>query len=129
MDLYLVDENFNRIAIIDSFESFNMTEVYNGYGTFELIIKEQYLRQIRDFYARYYYIMRSDSKRAGIVESISYTEMGTDYNIISVKGRTLEAMLERRSNIVYVRSRGLVFHNRDNSPLKAAGYFIEYALE
>lgn len=94
MEAYILDQIFEPLAIIDTFQSFIWTERYIGYGDFELYIPAS--SPIIEYVKLDRYISKKDSERLMIIESIELnadTENGAFY-IIS--GRSLESILDRR---------------------------------
>lgn len=97
MEAYILDLNYEPLAIVDIFESFIWTERYIGYGDFELYIPAS--APIIEYIKLGNYVSKKDSERLMIIESIELQtdlEAG-DYYIVS--GRSLESLLDRR--IVY----------------------------
>lgn len=94
MELYLLDEEFDIVYVIDEYESFIWTDRYNLCGDFELYTTVDknllaYLKTDR-------FIMSSHSNHVMIVESISYEYDAEEGNHLIVKGRSLESILDRR---------------------------------
>lgn len=94
MDIYVLDENKNAFTVVDDYISFIWTERYDKCGDFELYIPAdinalQYLK--RDNYLR---IPNSDTVM--IIEDIYIDTDAEEGNFITVQGRSLESILDRR---------------------------------
>lgn len=91
---YILDENFERVMLIDGFREFVWTERYNESGDFEMVlpVTPEYSKEIR--LNRYLTIKGSD-----VLMTIDNYIVSTDVeggDFITVKGRSLEALLSRR---------------------------------
>lgn len=95
MDVYILNKNFERIGIIDSYESLIWTERYIDCGDFELYINYDIdlFKSMTDGY--YAYIETSSTLM--VIENIS-TEQPTqdDSKKIVISGRCLKSLLYRR---------------------------------
>ena len=94
MDLLVLDTNLDAVSVVDVYESFIWTERYYEYGDFELYTAMR--DGVLDNLKKDYYIWKRGTDRAMIVEDIrinSDIELG---NHITVTGRSLESILERR---------------------------------
>mgnify|MGYP003299574668 CR=1 FL=1 len=94
MNLMLLDTNFNAVSVIDTYESFIWTDRYNGCGDFELYmpVSSDILSSVK----RGYYIESANSEHAMIVESIKINSDSETGNHITITGRSLESILDRR---------------------------------
>lgn len=94
MDILVMNRRFQSIDIIDAYESLIWTDRYCGYGDFELYMPviPQHLETL--VAGNYLYIKHSD--RRMIVEDISITTDAEEGNHLTVTGRSLESILERR---------------------------------
>ena len=94
MDLIVLNESLEPFAIIDTYNSLIWTDRYNECGDFELYTAMDY--SLLDVIKQDYYIGRPDSDHVMIIEKI---EIDTDVesgNNITVTGRSLESILDRR---------------------------------
>ena len=94
MELVVLDESFQSVAVIDSYKSLIWADRYNEYGDFEL-----YLRMDNDllkFIKEDYYLWRKDSEHVMIIESLAIDSDVEEGNYLTVKGRSLESIPERR---------------------------------
>ena len=94
MELEVLDTNFSRIAIADSYESMIWTDRYNQYGDFELYLGME--RSLLDVYKPDYYLVSDDSEYAMIIENTKITTSTEEGNHFIVTGRSLESILARR---------------------------------
>ncbi|MFI3173973.1 MAG: siphovirus ReqiPepy6 Gp37-like family protein [Bacillota bacterium] len=94
MDIIVLDEDREEIEIIDTYKSFIWTDRYNGYGDFELYtaMTDTILDTIR--LNRYLTIRQSE--HVMIIETINIQSDAEDGNHITVTGRSLESILDRR---------------------------------
>ena len=94
MELIVMDETLEPFAIIDTYNSLIWTDRYNECGDFELYTAMDH--SLLDIIKQDYYIGRPDSDHVMIIEKI---EIDTDVeagNNITVTGRSLESILDRR---------------------------------
>lgn len=94
MEAMILDKNFNNVLTLDNFKSFIWTDVYRGCGDFEVYSSptEAFLSHaIKD-----HYIWFRDSEKTMIIETIEIETDADSGNMVSVTGRSLESMLERR---------------------------------
>lgn len=94
MDIYIMDENFESVAVIDSFESFIWTDRYNAYGDCEIFTSASVdlLRTIK----MGYYLWQEGSEHVMIVDERvveSDVEGGAH---LRISGSSLEKILDRR---------------------------------
>jgi hypothetical protein len=94
MELVVLDEGFRAVAIIDSYKSLVWSDRYNEYGEFELYLRMD--NGLLDFLKEDYYLWRKDSEKVMIIESLAIDSDVEEGNFLAVKGRSLEAILERR---------------------------------
>lgn len=93
-EIYILDSNFNTFAVVDTFESFIWTDRYYEAGEFEIVTvaNKYYL----DTFRQDYYVYFSRSEHLMIIEQIEIDSDAEDGNKLKVKGRSLEALLDRR---------------------------------
>lgn len=99
MDIYLLDESFNRLAIIDEFDSLVWTERHSGYGDFEMVIppssRWSIIRQGR-------YIAHTETRCIMRIEKIVDRTNTDGTRVKSVSGRSMESILTSRTVIPWV---------------------------
>lgn len=94
MQLFVLNTDFVAMNVIDAFESLIWTDRYYECGDFELYVQAS--KEIFDIIKLDYYLWNRESDRVMIVESMT-TEQdleGADY--VTIKGRSLESILDRR---------------------------------
>jgi len=94
MILYLLDSNFAKIDVVDTYNSFIWTDRYNEMGDFELVTSpnSKYINNLSN--ASYIQLPISDSLM--LIEYINlHTEL-EEADTIILKGRSLESILLRR---------------------------------
>lgn len=93
-EIYILDKNFDNFAVLDTFKSFIWTDRYNEAGDFEIetVANEYYLNIFRQDY----YVYFSRSEHLMIIEQLEINSDAEDGNTIKVRGRSLEALLDRR---------------------------------
>lgn len=93
-ELYVLDDSFNTVYIVDAYESMIWTDRYRECGDFEL-----YLSASSDalvYVEPNFYIWTKNSDRLMIVETIEITTDTEDGNHLKITGRSLESILDRR---------------------------------
>ena len=94
MNLYVLDQSFATIAIIDQFESVLWVERYNDPGEFEIYTAVTDTMLTYPVVDNYLYFGESD--KLMIVEDIKIETNIEDGDRIQIKGRSLESILDRR---------------------------------
>ena len=94
MDLYVANTEFENIFVLDSYNSLIWTDRYSECGDFEIytnmnIALLEYLKQD-------YYIRRDDSEHVMIIEKILINSDVEEGDKLTVSGRSLESILDRR---------------------------------
>lgn len=94
MDLIVLNKNLDNISLVDTYESFIWTDRYYSYGDFELYtaISENILNYIKQDY----YLKNRDSEHVMIIEKILISSDVENGNRVTVSGRSLESILDRR---------------------------------
>lgn len=114
MELRLLDKNFAPVAVIDIFVSLIWTDRYYECGDFELKIPAVHLPEklTVDMYLSY-----DKSDHIMIIESIQLDRTVDDGDLVTVSGRSLEILLDRRviKEYTYMKSsdkKGLEYYIR-----------------
>lgn len=94
MDLYVLDGALRRSIVVDTFQSLVWTERFSSFGDFELQIKST--PETRSIFQNDTWISIRQSKRAMIVETVENGLKDDGSRILTVKGRSLEKLLEDR---------------------------------
>lgn len=94
MDVYVLDSNFEQVAVIDSFKSLIWTKRYYTCGDFELFIPSdesllQYLQPDN-------FLIRDDDDSVMIIEKLEIQTDAESGDFFIVSGRSLESIFYRR---------------------------------
>lgn len=94
MDLYVLNKNLETIGITDAYESLIWTQRYYTYGDFELYLpaSDDNIKLLETDN----YMVRNDSETVMIIEKINITTDAENGNYLTVSGRSLESILNRR---------------------------------
>ena len=94
MDIWVFNEQFEFIRLVDVYESFIWNEKYIGYGDFELYMYASYdlIMDLR----QNYYLKIADSDQVMIIEDIEISNDIEKGSKIKFSGRSLESILDRR---------------------------------
>lgn len=94
MDLMVLDKDLDAISVIDTYESFIWTDRYYQYGDFELYTAMT--DDLLNYIQQDYYLQKRGSDRVMIIEKLLIETDAEDGNHITVTGRSLESILDRR---------------------------------
>lgn len=94
MDLFVLNEKFDTISVIDTYESIIWTDRFRQYGDFELYTPMQ--EGLLDVIKQDYYLVNPNSEHVMIVEKILIGTDPENGNHATITGRSLESILERR---------------------------------
>lgn len=94
MDIFVYDKNFNCVGVLDNYESFIWTERYDECGEFQL--KTIPSVDILNLLQQDFYLMLKDSEYAMVIETLEINYDSTDGDKLTVSGRSLESILDRR---------------------------------
>lgn len=94
MEALILDSKYEILDIVDTFESFIWTDRFLGYGDFEIYtpVEVKYFSNLRENL----YLMRRDSAHLMILEDISIATDSENGDRVTVTGRSLESILDRR---------------------------------
>lgn len=94
MDIYILDLNFNRVMIIDAYESILWVDRYNKPGEFELYLAAdtKTLKNLKEGY----YLTHKDSEHVCKIEGVKINTSVEEGNHYIITGRSLESLLDRR---------------------------------
>ena len=94
MDLTILDTDRTPLCVLDVYNSFIWTDRYSKYGDFELhaSMSEDLLQYLKQDY----YITNANSEHVMIIEKLLINSDIENGNTITVSGRSLESLLERR---------------------------------
>lgn len=94
MNLLVLDKNLKVVAILDSYNSLIWTDRFQEAGDFEICRPME--RSILDYLKKDYYLWRKDSEHVMIIEKILIESDAEDGDRLTVTGRSLESILDRR---------------------------------
>lgn len=92
--LYVLDANYEKKAIIDTFSDFLWTERYCGYGEFEITVP--FDKDILQSCKINDYVMIRESDKLMVIDTIGISTDRENGVIITISGKTLESLLDRR---------------------------------
>ena len=94
MDILVMNTNFEYVAIVDSYKSLIWTDRFKRCGDFELYvpIDSKALECLKEDY----YLYTSESEHLMVIEDIAINTEAEDGSFMTVTGRSLELILERR---------------------------------
>lgn len=90
----ILNTNLDAVSIVDEYESFIWTDRYYKYGDFELYTAMR--DGLLEFIKQDYYLQSRESDHVMIIEKIQITADVEDGNHVTVTGRSLESILDRR---------------------------------
>lgn len=93
MDIYVLNQQLERIGIVDVYTFFSWATVYNDVGSFELHCGMEYFELLQTDS-----IIQNpkDEKHSGLIEFINTAIDDEGIESLVVKGRMIEVLLERR---------------------------------
>lgn len=94
MELYVLDSNFRRVEVIDTFESLIWTERQRDLGDFELLMVADGGK--RDAYVKGTRFGLNESLRVMEVDTVEVTVSSDGLEMTKIKGKSLEAVLDDR---------------------------------
>lgn len=94
MDLVILNTDLEAVSIIDTYKSFIWTDRYQSYGDFELYTPFDV--KLLDSIKTDYYIKGWHSEHVMIVEDLTIKTDAEEGAFLTVKGRSLESILDRR---------------------------------
>lgn len=90
----IMNTNFERLAVIDDYNSFIWASRYYACGDFELCVDVNDANM--QLFMKDYYVVRDDDDNVGIIEDILIQRNEDDREILIVTGRFLTGILARR---------------------------------
>lgn len=94
MELLLLDTDFEPVAIVDSYKSLIWTDRYDSYGDFELYVPAT--PEAFSIFCIDYYLWSKNSDHVMIIEKLTVDTDAETGNYLTVTGRSLESILDRR---------------------------------
>lgn len=97
MDLSILDAQLKRTSFIETFDSFIWTERYSVFGDFELHIKSNAENRFRITEGTW--LSLSTSQRVMVIESVEKNADDSGFEMMTVKGRSIEGILDERAAV------------------------------
>lgn len=94
MDLIILNTDLDAVEVVDIYNSFIWTDRYNECGDFELYTNMNV--ELLNYIKQDFYVQNPDSEHTMIIEKILITSDFEDGDNITVSGRSLESILDRR---------------------------------
>ncbi len=94
MEPIVLNKSQNAVAVVDLFDSFIWTERFDDVGEFELYIPTNF--KGLSYILPDYFLQLKESKRTMVIESLYLNTDVDEGNQYTVKGRSLESILDRR---------------------------------
>lgn len=94
MEAWVLNKKYETIGLVDTFKSFIWTERYLGCGNFELYLP--YSPEMEQLLVLDNYLSIAESETYMIIETVEIDMSDTDGCMMTVTGRSLEVILERR---------------------------------
>ncbi len=89
----VLNKNFEAVSILDSFESFIWTDRYYEAGDFELVLAQS---DVPSGLELGFYLQIVQSDHLMIIEDIQITKSSSEGSKVTLTGRSLESILDRR---------------------------------
>lgn len=121
MELTVLDQNFAKIYILESYESLIWVDRFNEPGAFELY--SPVTDDILTYFKPNYYLTNDESEHTMIIEDISIESDIENGNKIKVIGRSLESLLDRR--IIWDESSDAISFKEGHNLQKAIRKLVE----
>lgn len=99
VEALILDKSYATTAVLDKFESFIWTDRFRGYGDFEIYMPVE--TAALGFLKQDYYLQIQSSDRMMIIEELQTDTNAEEGNHLTVTGRSLESILERRVVAAY----------------------------
>ena len=94
MEIYVLDKNFNKLSIIDEYESILWIDRYNQPGQFELYLGAD--SKLLEYLVMGNYLIQRDSEHVMVIEGIRTETNIEEGNHFTITGRSVEAFIGRR---------------------------------
>ena len=94
MNLIVLDESLQAVSILDGYNSLIWTDRYNEAGDFEIYTRAS--SELFETIKLDYFLQRTDSEHLMIIEKITTTTDEDEGNMVTITGRSLESILDRR---------------------------------
>lgn len=102
----IMNDQFERLAIIDDYSSFIWSTRYYTSGDFQLMVDVN--ESNMNLFMKDYYVVRDDDENVGIIEDIQIQRNEDLHEVLIIKGRFLDAIIARRIIAVQTTVNGKV---------------------
>ena len=96
---FILDDNFQIMGVVDTFESFIWTERYSSPGDFEMTLKSN--STVRSLLKDDRYVMIPESEYLMLIQTGNGKEGQEDGQLLTVQGKSACSMLDRRLTPIY----------------------------
>ena len=93
-DIFVLDKNLDAITVIDTYDSMIWTDRYQECGDFELYLPMS--KELANYIKQDYYLWSQHSEHVMIIEKLQISSDAENGDTITVTGRSLESLLDRR---------------------------------
>lgn len=94
MKIVVLNTNFEQVKVVDTFISFIWTDRYREYGDFELYFSMD--SDLLNYFKEDYYLWCDESEHLMIIEELEIKSDVENGDCLSITGRSLESILDRR---------------------------------
>ena len=94
MELYILNNNFAKLAVLDTFESVLWVDRYDRCGEIEIYLPAD--MSYLDYIKQGNYVVQRDSEHVMIIEGIRVDTSVDNGNHFTITGRSIESILDRR---------------------------------
>lgn len=94
MNIFVLDTSLKAIAVLDTYNSMIWTDRFQKAGDFEICRPMD--RSVLDYLKKDYYLWRKDSEHVMIIEKLLIEGDSEDGDRLTITGRSLESILDRR---------------------------------
>lgn len=94
MELYVLDKSFNKLSIVDEYQSLLWIDRYYEPGQFELYLGAD--SKLLDYLVIGNYLVQRDSEHVMVIEGVRIETSVEEGNHFTITGRSIEAFIGRR---------------------------------
>lgn len=95
MEVYILNDSFQRDTVVDRFESCIWTERYSAFGDFQLVMHSTI--QSRSLLQKGLRLAMNKSRRVMQIENVEDKDDSEGRSLLTVSGRSLESIMTKRS--------------------------------
>lgn len=90
----IMNTSFQKLAVIDDYNSFIWASRYYATGDFEICVDVS--AEMMSLITKDYYVVREDDNNVGIIEDIKIQHNADDHDVMIISGRFLDSIIGRR---------------------------------